>query len=107
MPGARRFEVGNYNFIDATAIEPGLSIIKKMSTASREQHVIRIAERMIRGAPNNRSACFFAQAGDPSRTPGRRRRRDQRDSTDNPAIQSLYNVLSDDGIGLTIRWGLI
>lgn len=109
MPGARRFEVGNYNFLAATAVEPGLSIINKVSTASIEQHVLCLAERMIDGLQKLGLPVFSPE-------PGTHRGHivaigdaigGQHDSTDNPAMQSLYNALSDDGIRLTICRGLL
>jgi len=40
MPGARRFEIGNYNFLAATAVEPGLSMVNGTSPPSIEKHVL-------------------------------------------------------------------
>ena len=109
MPGARRFEIGNYNFLAATAVEPGLSMVNRASTASIEKHVLALTERMMNGLQKIGLPVFSPE-------PGIHRGHivaigdaigAQHDSTDNPAMQSLYNALSGDGIRLTIRRGLL
>src|SRR5258708_31427744 len=63
MPGARRFEVGNYNFIGAAAVEPGLDIVSHAGTAAIEEHVLRLSERMIRGLQEVGLPVFAAERG--------------------------------------------
>ena len=109
MPGAKRFEVGNYNFLAATAVEPGLSMINELTTAVIEQHVLTLTERMITGLQRIGLPVFAAE-------PGPHRAHmvaigdaigNQHDSTDNPAMQSLYDALATGGIRTTIRRGII
>jgi selenocysteine lyase/cysteine desulfurase len=109
MPGAQRFEVGNYNFLGATAVEPGLSILAKVSTPAIEKHVTDLSRRMIDGLRQIGLPVFAAE-------PGPHRGHivaigdaigDQHDSTDNPAMQSLYDALAAEGIRLTIRRGIL
>ena len=109
MPGARRFEVGNYNFIGAAAVEPGLDIISRAGTAAIEEHVIRLGERMVRGLQELGLPVFAAE-------PGVHRGHivaigsaigSQHDSTDDPLMQSLYRALSESGVRLTIRRGML
>lgn len=109
MPGARRFEIGNYNFLAATAVEPSLSMINSLSTATIERHVLELSERMIAGLQRLGMPIFAPE-------PGVHRGHmvaigdatdNQHDSTDNPAMQSLYQHLSDNNIQLTIRRGIL
>ena len=109
MPGTKRFEVGNYNFLAATAVEPGLSMINQLTTAVIERHVLKLTERMIAGLQRLDLPVFAAE-------PGPHRAHmvaigdaigNQHDSTDNPAVQSLYESLAVNGIRTTIRRGII
>jgi cysteine desulfurase/selenocysteine lyase len=109
MPGARRFEVGNYNFLGAAAVEPGLEIISQAGTAAIEEHVLRLSERMIRGLQEVGLPVFAAE-------PGVHRGHivaignaigSQHDATDDPVTQSLYKGLSENGVRLTIRRGIL
>jgi selenocysteine lyase/cysteine desulfurase len=109
MPGAKRFEVGNYNFLAATAVEPGLSMLNELTTAVVERHVLNLSQRMIAGLQRIGLPVFAAE-------PGPHRAHmvaigdaigNQHDSTDNPAMQSLYESLAAGGIRTTIRRGII
>lgn len=109
MPGARRFEVGNYNFIAATAVEPGLNLINKVSTPAIERRVLGLGERMIEGLQRIGIPVFSPE-------PGVHRGHivaigdaigGQHDTTDNAAMQSLYDEFSENGIRITIRRGLL
>jgi cysteine desulfurase/selenocysteine lyase len=109
MPGARRFEVGNYNFLAATAVEPGLDILLKVGTPAIENHVLRLSERMIRGLQDLGLPVFAPEAGVHrghivaiGSAIGA-----QHDSTDDPVMQSLHKTLSDNGVRLTIRRGIL
>jgi len=109
MPGARRFEVGNYNYMGAAAVDPGLEIINQVTTPAIEQHVLRLSERMIRGLQDIGLPVFAPEPG-PHRghivaignAIGA-----QHDSTDDPMMQSLYKTLSENGVRLTIRRGIL
>jgi cysteine desulfurase/selenocysteine lyase len=109
MPGARRFEVGNYNYMGAAAVEPGLDIVSQATTPAIEQHVLRLSERMIRGLQEVGLPVFAPEPG-PHRghivaigdSIGA-----QHDSTDDPLMRSLYKALSENGVRLTIRRGIL
>jgi cysteine desulfurase/selenocysteine lyase len=109
MPGARRFEIGNYNFLGAAAVEPGLKIITSLTTKAIEDHVLRLSERLIEGLQVLGLPLFAAQ-------PGKHRAHmvaigdaigPQHDATDDPAMQSLYKTFDDNGVRLTIRRGIL
>jgi selenocysteine lyase/cysteine desulfurase len=109
MPGAQRFEVGNYNFLGATAVEPALSILTKASVPAIEKHVATLSQRMIEGlrqiglpvfaGDNGHHRAHIVAIGDAIGN--------QHDSTDNPAMQSLYDALTAEGVTLTIRRGIL
>jgi cysteine desulfurase/selenocysteine lyase len=109
MPGAQRFEVGNYNFLGAAAVEPGLSILKRATIPAIEQRVSELTQRMIEGLRRIGLPVFAGDAG------GHRAHivaigdtiGEQHDSTDNPASQSLFEALVAEGITLTIRRGIL
>ncbi len=109
MPGARRYEVGNFNFLAAAAVEPGLDIINTLGTRAIEDHVLGLAALLIDGlrkiglpvfaSESGPHRCHIVAIGDAIGG--------QHDSTDNPRMQSLYRALSDAGAILTIRRGIL
>ena len=109
MPGARRFEIGNYNFIAAAAVEPGLNLIAGVTTREIESHVLRVSETMIRSLTELGLPVFASE-------PGIHRGHivaigdaigSTHDGTDDPLMQSLYRTLSENGVRLTIRRGIL
>ena len=90
MPVARRFEVGNYNFLAAAAVEPGLDILTTVTTRAIEDHVLRLGDQMIEGLGKVGLPIFGGEPG-PQRCHiiaignaiG-----SQHDLTHNPAMQS-------------------
>ncbi len=49
MPGARRFDLGNYNFAGATAVNKSLEILLDIGTETIEQHVKSLSKRLVEG----------------------------------------------------------
>jgi selenocysteine lyase/cysteine desulfurase len=109
MPGARRFEVGNYNFLAAAAVEPGLNIVNKISTAAIEAHVLALTERMISGLQGAGLPVFAANHGlhRSSIVAIGDGVGNQHDTTQNAAMLSLYEDLVKGGVRLAIRRGLL
>jgi len=109
MPGARRFEVGNYNFLAAAAVEPGLDILDALTPRAIEAHVLTLGEQIIEGlgkaglpifgAQGGHHRCHIVAVGDAIGS--------QHDATDNVTMQSLYRALCEAGIRLTIRRGIL
>jgi cysteine desulfurase / selenocysteine lyase len=109
MPGAQRFEIGNYNYVGAAAVEPGLSMIVPLSTRAIEARVLALTQRMIEGLRRVSLPVFASQ-------PGIHRAHivaigdaigNQHDATDDPKMQSLYSALCENGARLTIRRGIL
>ena len=49
MPGARRFDLGNYNFTGATAVNKSLEILLGIGTETIERHVKLLSKRLVEG----------------------------------------------------------
>ena len=84
-------------------------MINSLSTKTIEKHVLGLVERMITGLQRIGLPVFASE-------PGLHRGHmvaigdaigNQHDATDNPAMQSLYQHLSDNNVRLTIRRGIL
>lgn len=49
MPGARRFDLGNYNFTGATAVDSSLELLLDLGTQTIERHVTALTKRLVDG----------------------------------------------------------
>lgn len=49
MPGARRFDLGSYNYVAANAVEATLDILLKIGVRNIENHVLGLARRFTDG----------------------------------------------------------
>lgn len=49
MPGARRFDLGNYNFAGASAVNKSLEMLLGIGTEKIEQHVTQLSKRLVEG----------------------------------------------------------
>lgn len=49
MPGARRFDLGNYNFVGAAAVDASLSEIMSHGTQQTERYVTRLGHALAQG----------------------------------------------------------
>ncbi|MBT6276565.1 MAG: aminotransferase class V-fold PLP-dependent enzyme, partial [Chromatiales bacterium] len=108
-PGARRFEIGNYNFAGAIAAQASLALLQQLSSASIEQHVRRLSTRLAGG---------FFELGLPLIGPATGPERGSmvcigdlgaggHDSVDNPTMGSLHAYLRENNVCLSIRRGLL
>ncbi len=108
MPGAQRFDLGNYNFPAAAAVQQSLRILDGIGTRAIEAHVTMLAASLIdgflaRGLPVAGGAAgpqtgSIVCVGDMT---------DAHDSTDNQEVDSLYRYLSDADVIHTIRRGML
>lgn len=109
MPGARRFDLGNYNFMAAAAVNPPMALMLDIGPDKVEARVVSLSHRLAGGllaiglpvcggAPGPHLAGLVAVgeigAG-------------QHDGTDDPAMQSLYDYLAANNVQLTIRRGIL
>ena len=107
--GARRFEIGNYNFAAATGIEASLGLIEQVTSARIDAHVRELAQRLASGVealglpligpasgPERGSIVCVGRLGDGGH-----------DSIDDTRLQALYDHLQSNGVRLSIRRGLL
>lgn len=106
---ARRFEIGNHNFIGATTVEPALDLLLECGIGNVETHVIDLNARLVRGLAELGWPVFAPEEGVHRAhmvaiggTLGQ-----DHDRTSDDAIQRLYDALQKASIRLTIRRGLI
>jgi len=108
MPGARRFDLGNYNFLGAAAAEAALDVIHGVGIHAIEAHNLALAERLAEGI----KALGLPLIGEPS---GAHRAQivmvgtlgEGHDAADDGAMQSLYEFLSGQGVKLSVRRGAV
>ncbi len=108
MPGARRFDVGNYNYAGAIVAGVSLKLLLGVGTERIEAHVGRLAHRLasgllqlglpVVGGPPGPHLASIVSLG----TPG-----GGHDSSDDPLVTRLYERLSAAGVKLTIRRGTL
>ncbi|MCE9638920.1 MAG: aminotransferase class V-fold PLP-dependent enzyme [Betaproteobacteria bacterium] len=63
MRGARRFDLGAYNFAAASAIEVSLDLLLQLGTVAIERHVLALANRFARGIVALGLPLLAGQAG--------------------------------------------
>lgn len=61
MPGARRFDLGNYNFAGAMAVNASLEMLLEIGTQNIERHVTALSRRLVEGL----SECGLPVVGGP------------------------------------------
>jgi len=108
-PAARRFDLGNYNYLGARAAEVALGLIREIGVARIEAHVRRLAARLaeglldmglpvVGGAPGSHLAHIVAVGESGG---------GHHDSADDPAMNALYEHLREHGVRLSIRKGVL
>ena len=108
MPGARRFDVGNYNFIGAAAADAALDLLHRVGIANIEAHNTALAVQLAEGL----QALGLPLIGEP-RGPQRSQivmigaMGDGHDVADDGRMQSLYEHLSANGVKLSVRRGAL
>ena len=109
MAGARRFDLGNYNYPAAMACAKSLDIIAAVGTKAVEAYVTGLAHGLAQGlfdlglpvaggAPGPHiggivSVGEFGAGG--------------HDTTDDPRIDSLHRHLTENGVRLSVRQGML
>ncbi|WP_159587778.1 aminotransferase class V-fold PLP-dependent enzyme [Chelativorans xinjiangense] len=112
MPGARRFDIGNYNYPAIFALEPSLDLLLEIGTGEIENHTRNLAVQLTDGVRRlGLPVCAdgaIAGASRPSHivTVGRFSRT-MRDNEADPELAGLYRFLRSRNVGLTIRRGML
>lgn len=108
-PGARRFDLGNYNYLGARAAEVSLELITSVGADAIEDHVRGLAARLANGLldlglpvaggrPGNHLAHVVAVGWSGG---------GHHDSADDPAMNDLYRHLTERGVRLSVRKGVL
>lgn len=107
MPGARRFDLGNYNFAGICAAQAGLDILLSLGTEHIERHVTELGHALANGflalglpvcggAPGPHTAQTITLGTyDPQADGG------------NETLNRLYQHLLDNEVKLSVRRGLL
>jgi len=107
--GARRFDLGNYNYLGAQAAEASLDLITSIGMARVEAHLRALSARLaeglldlglpvVGGAPGPHLGHIVAvgQSGG-----------GHHDTADDPAMNHLHRHLTSHGVKLSIRKGVL
>lgn len=107
-PSARRFDVGNHNFLAAIALEQSLRDLTALGIANVEAHCTQLARQLA----GNLGELGLPILGDPVAQPSQivavgRALSDAHDSSDDAALTALYDHLIAHDVRLTIRRGIL
>jgi cysteine desulfurase / selenocysteine lyase len=108
-PGARRFDLGNYNYLGACAAEASLQLISSIGVRRIQQHLQALAARLVQGllelglpvagGPPGPSLGHIVSVGHSGGG--------HHDTADDPEINQLYQHLTANGVQLSIRRGVL
>lgn len=108
MPGARRFEVGNYNFAAVIALEPCLDLFLALGPPAIEAHACGLARQLATGL---RDLGLPVAGGESfarmSHIVAVGHRSQLHDATGDPSTAALHEVLSSAGVKHSLRAGMI
>ena len=108
-PGARRFDLGNYNYLGAVAAESSLQVISSIGIHNIERHLKALAARLVEGlldlnlpvaggAPGPHLGHIVAVGNSGG---------GHHDTADDPMMNDLYRHLTANGVYLSIRKGIL
>ncbi len=107
--GARRFDLGNFNYLGARAAATALDLLHEIGIGRVEEHVrglaARLAEGLLRlglpvvGGPPGQHLAHIVAVG--------RAGEGHHDTVDDPALADLYRHLTDGGVRLSVRKGVL
>lgn len=107
--GARRFDVGNHNYIAAVAVERSLKELQAIGIDAVEKHACGLSQRLAIGL-ENAGLPVFGGASAPERahmvTIGADLS-DKHDKADDPAVTGFHQYLLANNVRATIRRGML
>lgn len=109
MRGARRFDVGNYNYIACVAAAASIGQLLEIGTPAIERHVLTASHRLARGLLELGLPVYGGQPGAHLAhivTIGAGLDA-QHDATDDPMLRDLYEFLIAGRVKLSIRRGML
>lgn len=109
QPGARRFDLGNYNYLGATAAQAAIAFITKIGMEEIERHIRGLGESLasgllelglpvVGGAPGSDLAHIVSVG----KSGGGRHY-----TADDPAMNELHEHLTEHRVRLSIRSGVL
>ncbi len=108
-PGALRFELSNYNYMGLATVEPSLELIRALGVGTIEEHVRGLATRLATGflemglpVAGGEPGPHLAHIVAVGESGGGRHY-----SADDPAMNQLYQYLTKNGVGISIRRGVL
>jgi selenocysteine lyase/cysteine desulfurase len=109
QPGARRFDLGNYNYLGATAAQAALTFISGIGVENIERHVGELGARLASGllecglpVVGGEPGADLAHIVSVGKSGGGRHY-----TADDPAMNELYARLSEHGVRFSIRSGVL
>ncbi len=110
MPAARRFDLGNYNYTGAAAVDASIAMMLDAGPREIEAYVTGLARKLAEGlldlglpvcggvpqAGRGSSIVALGALGE-----------GQHDTVDDPAMAALYGHLNANGVQLSIRRGIL
>ena len=108
-PGARRFDSGNFNYLGYLAAATSMSLLEAVGPVRVDAHVRGLATRLAEGlAALGLPVCGGVDASDRVHIVTVGKPGDGgHDTSSDPAIRSLYRFLTDAGVVLSIRRGVL
>jgi len=107
--GALRFELSNYSYVGLAAVEPSLDIIHSIGMENVEAHLRGLSNRLAGGllelglpVAGGEPGPHLAQIVAVGQSGGGRH-----DGADDPAMNLLHQHLTDNGVRLSIRRGVL
>lgn len=108
-PGALRFELSNYNYMGLATVEPSLELIHSIGVTKIEDHVRGLAARLASGflemglpVAGGEPGPHLAHIVAVGESGGGRHY-----GADDPAMNQLYDFLTTNGVGISIRRGVL
>ncbi len=108
-PGARRFDLGNYNYLGARVAETSLHLIRSIGVRRIQQHLQALAARLVEGflelnlpVAGGRPGPHLGHIVAVGYSGG-----GHHDTADDPAMNELYRHLTSHGVHLSIRKGVL
>ena len=107
--GARRFELSNYNYVGLAAVEASLGLLLEIGMEAVEDHLRGLSSRLASGllevglpVAGGEPGPHLAQIVAVGETGGGRH-----DGADDPAMNELHCHLTENGVRLSVRRGVL
>ena len=108
-PGARRFELSNYNYVGLAAVEASLGLLLDVGMEAVEAHLRGLSARLARGlldlglpVAGGEPGPHLAHIVAVGESGGGRH-----DAADDPAMNDLHHYLTENGVRLSVRRGVL